>query len=55
MKTREFNKKLLCTAYDIFQLFKVKTFARVLVWKVYDSFFNFGSYLCRYIEREVKY
>ena len=34
MKTQEFNKKLLHTAYDIFQLFKVKMFAKILVWIV---------------------
>ena len=54
VKTQEFNKNLLYTAYDIFQLFKVRRFAKILLWKVMTFFLSFGSYLCRYIDQELK-
>ena len=54
LKTREFNKNLLRTTYDIFQHFKVRSFAKIFLWKVMMVLLTFGSYLCRYIECEIK-
>ena len=54
VKTQKFNKNLLYTAYDIFQLFKVRIFAKILLWKVMTVLLTFGSYLCQYIEPKLK-
>ena len=37
---------LLLTAYNIFQLFKVRKFAKKTCLESCDSLTNFGSYLC---------
>ena len=53
VKTREFNKNLKHTAYDFFQLFYSKEFCKNTL-EVMTVLLTFGSYLCRYIDHELK-